>query len=55
MGTHLKELIDIFPLNTNMTGFRWFKKKIVLVLSTIVASALEGLMGNIADPLRSRF
>ena len=26
MGTHLKELSEIFPMNTNMTGFGWFSK-----------------------------
>ena len=26
MGTHLKVLSESFPMNTNMTGFRWFSK-----------------------------
>ena len=26
MGTHLKVLSETFPMNTNMTGFRWFSK-----------------------------
>ena len=26
MGTHLRELSEGFPMNTNMTGFRWFSK-----------------------------
>ena len=32
-----------YPVNTNMTGFRWFSKVWVLVLMTKVTSALEGL------------
>ena len=24
MGTHLRELRESYPMNTNMTGFRWF-------------------------------
>ena len=44
MGTHVKVLKESFPMNTNMTGFRWFSKKLnVLVLWMKVASALEGL------------
>ena len=44
MGTHLRVLSENFPMNTNMTGFRWFPKNLcVLVLWTKVASALEGL------------
>ena len=26
MGTHLKEFSKSFPMNTNMTGFRWFSE-----------------------------
>ena len=26
MGTHLKVLSESFPMNTNVTGFRWFSK-----------------------------
>ena len=26
MGTHLRVLSDSYPMNTNMTGFRWFSK-----------------------------
>ena len=26
MGTHLMELSESFPMNTNMTGFRWFSR-----------------------------
>ena len=26
MGTHLRELSESYPMNTNMTGFRWFSK-----------------------------
>ena len=27
-GTHLRVLSEIYPMNTNMTGFRWFSKTI---------------------------
>ena len=43
MGTHMKVLSKRFPMNTNMTRFRWFSK--IFVLWTKVASALEGLRG----------
>ena len=46
MGTHLnlRVLSECFQMNTNMTGFRCFKKNLcVLVLWTEVASAWEGL------------
>ena len=26
MGTHFRVLSESFPMNTNMTGFRWFSK-----------------------------
>ena len=26
MGTHLRVLSASYPMNTNMTGFRWFQK-----------------------------
>ena len=26
MGTYLKGLNESYPMNTNMTGFRWFSK-----------------------------
>ena len=42
MGTHLRVTSESYPMSTNMTGFRWFFKNIcVIVLRTIVASALE--------------
>ena len=38
MGTHLKVLNKSYPMNTNMTGFRWFSKRFcILVLWTKVA------------------
>ena len=45
MGTHLRVLIESFPMNTNMTGLRWFSITFVSlqVLWMRVASALEGL------------
>ena len=45
MGTHLRVLSESYPMNTNMTGFRWFSENLcILVLWTKVASALEGLI-----------
>ena len=39
MGTHLRVLSESSPINTNMTGFRWYSKYIcVLVLRTNVAT-----------------
>ena len=43
MGTHLTVLGESYPMNTNMTGFKWFSKNCILVLWTKEASALEGL------------
>ena len=44
MGTYLRVLNESFPMNTNMTGFRWFSKNLcIFVLWTKVAIALEGL------------
>ena len=44
MGTHLRQLSESYPMNTNMTGFRWFSKNIcVLVFWSKVALALEWL------------
>ena len=42
MGTHLRVLGESYPMNTIMTGFRWFL--CILVLRTKVALALEGLL-----------
>ena len=45
MGTHMRVLSESYPVNTNITGFGWFSKKVcVLVLWTKVVSALEGLL-----------
>ena len=41
MGTHLRVLSESFPMNTNMTGFRWFSK--IFQRFSRVALALEGL------------
>ena len=47
MGTHLRVLSESSPMNTNMTGLRWFFINLcVFVLWTKVASALEGLKPN---------
>ena len=43
MGTHLRVLGKGYPMNTNMTGFRWFSNLCVFVLWTRVAPALEWL------------
>ena len=29
MGTHLRELSESFPMNTNITGFIWFSKNLL--------------------------
>ena len=62
MGTHLRVLRESYPMNTNMTGFRWFseifaplfvlivfKDIYLLVLWKEVASALEGLNNQSND------
>ena len=46
MGAHMGELSESFQMNTNITGFKWFSK-IIRVLWTKVASALEGLIQNV--------
>ena len=44
MGTHLRVLSESYPMDTNMTGFKWLSKIFcILVLLRKVASALEGL------------
>ena len=50
MGTHPRVLSESHPMNTNMTGFRWFSKNLskVLVLWRKVASALN-VLNNDAD------
>ena len=42
MGTHLIVLGEIFPMNTNMTGFEWLSLR-PGALEERIASALEGL------------
>ena len=42
MGTYPRVLSERYPVNTNMTGFR-FQKYLILLFWTKVASALEGL------------
>ena len=48
MGTtHMRVLSESYPMNTSITGFKWFSIKIdlcVLDLWMKVASALEGLI-----------
>ena len=41
VGTHLRALLECYPMSTNKTGFRWFSK--ILVHWTKVALALQGL------------
>ena len=43
MVTYLIVLGESFQMNTNMTGFSFFKNLCVMVLWTKVAPALEGL------------
>ena len=43
----MRVINESYPMNTNMTGFRWFSKTIwVLALWTKVASELKGLSVN---------
>ena len=42
MATHLRVLSKIYPMNTNMVGFKWFSK--IFLIWTKVASALGGLI-----------
>ena len=50
MGTHLRVLSESFPMNTNLTGFRWFSNTFCIFLPWAkVASALQGLMLNPFD------
>ena len=56
-GSHLRVLGKNYPMNANMTGFRWFSKNPrVLVLWMRVASALEGLTESLhcAEPRYSK-
>ena len=45
MGTHLRVLGENYPMNTNMTRFKWIymENLYVLVLWMKVASEMEGL------------
>ena len=44
MGTHLTVLSKSYPMNTNMTGFRWFSKIFAsLCFGSKAASAFKGL------------
>ena len=52
MGTHLRALSKIYPMDTNMTAFGWFFKNlcvIIIVPWEKVASALEGLNQGITN------
>ena len=40
MSTHLRVLDDSYPMNTNMTGFRWFLKILAFFWMKV---ALKGL------------
>ena len=43
MGTRLRLLSESYPMNTNVTGFKWFSKIFAfLCFGMKVASALEG-------------
>ena len=55
MGTHLRVLSESSPMNTNITGFRWFSKIFAsLSFWTKVASALEGLSLTQSENLEGR-
>ena len=45
MGINLRVLSENYPMNTNMTGFRWFSKSFAsLCFEWELALALEGLI-----------
>ena len=55
MGTHLRVLSESYPMDTNMTGFRWFPNILrSCALDDSIVSALEGLKEKYT-PLISRF
>ena len=46
MGTHLRVLIESYPMNTNMTGFKWFSKSLhpcALGESSLTIGRVKGL------------
>ena len=43
MGTHLRVLSKSYPMNTIMTGFRWFSRGFASFCFGQAASALGGL------------
>ena len=44
MGSHLRVLSESYPMDTNMTGFRWFSKILLsCALDDSIVSVLEGL------------
>ena len=43
MGTHQRVLSESYPMNTNMTGLRWFSNLLCPYDWTKVVSTLEGL------------
>ena len=43
MSMYLRVLGKSYPMNTNMTGFKWFSKIIASAMPLFNASALEGL------------
>ena len=49
MGTHLRELGRSYPMNTNMSGFRWFSKIFINKFSTFVSGLLSRFDGSLAS------
>ena len=41
MGTHLRVLIESYPMNTNITGFRWLSKTFTSLSFTLDKSSLK--------------
>ena len=46
MGTHLRELIESYPMNTNMTGFRWLSKVVASLCLDISSLSIERVKGG---------
>ena len=47
MGTHLRVLNESYPMNTNMTGFRWFSQKSLSLCALDENSLSIGRVKNI--------
>ena len=41
MGTHLRALSESYPMNTNMTGFRWLSKNVASLCCSLRIENVE--------------